>query len=226
MNTKQQIQNYLNASISDNEYRICHRAVKYISQLEKLNSVIPAEKWRNFSIRRMLGSGTLSSSKETKSWDEVNQYIHQRISTGQPPTFQDAQNINRLIHPENSGEIRKCYSVGSDTKYLHPNLINEFINNFESFLLRAVESKDSEEAIMNAFLCYSFGSTIHPFEDGNGRTFRSLADWILLQNGLLPVTFGNAVQARVAIGMNTQIPKRSDLLERYLQGLLVCPSKA
>jgi hypothetical protein len=33
--------------------------------------------------------------------------------------------------------------------------------------------------------------SIHPFEDGNGRTARLLADWLLQRSGLPPLGFGD-----------------------------------
>ncbi|MBK6693316.1 MAG: Fic family protein [Myxococcales bacterium] len=54
-------------------------------------------------------------------------------------------------------------------------------------------------AIWGAALLYQWLVSVHPFEDGNGRTARLAADWLLGEHGHLPMGFGAPGDTFVAL---------------------------
>jgi hypothetical protein len=52
--------------------------------------------------------------------------------------------------------------------------------------------------IVEAALATRWLVTVHPYRDGNGRTSRLLADWILGAAGYVPASYANPVEAFVA----------------------------
>lgn len=66
------------------------------------------------------------------------------------------------------------------------------------------------------------GISIHPFADGNGRTCRLIADFILLKSGLLPACFDNETKnmmvfPRIEPDMNHNTTSASNLMINALQ---------
>jgi Fic family protein len=69
---------------------------------------------------------------------------------------------------------------GADYVPPHPSRLHEYLNHFLEFTNR----KDLHPLVVAAF-SHAYFETIHPFEDGNGRTGRVLIQMILHQSGFL-----------------------------------------
>jgi hypothetical protein len=82
-------------------------------------------------------------------------------------------------------------SAGGSFKhhYFHPEQVGGALADMEQWLHKALASNMSRVEVaaraMQRFV------SIHPFADGNGRTARALADWVLKSGGLPPATFEN-----------------------------------
>ena len=51
-----------------------------------------------------------------------------------------------------------------------------------AFLTRANDAGDKTDAVLRAALAHLWFVTIHPFDDGNGRIARAVADWALARS--------------------------------------------
>lgn len=64
----------------------------------------------------------------------------------------------------------------------------------------AVRAREADvHPIAAAALAQQWITSAHPFDDGNGRTARLLADWILARNGYPPATYARPAAALIAI---------------------------
>lgn len=216
MNTKEQLLEYLNGRINESEQKLQQEYLTIFQELAQKSTNISPEKLRKLSIMRIFGSGTLNSNQFMERWDQLNQFIHHKIAIGETPTMQAAQAINTILYPEHNGEIRQMYSRGGEKQYISPKDLPLFQDHFEQFLLKV---PSNNLPLWNAFMLYTWGVTLHPFLDGNGRTFRACADWLLLQENLLPVTYTNEIDAHVAISSNTKLPNREKMFLRFLSAV-------
>lgn len=74
----------------------------------------------------------------------------------------------------------------------------EVPNAFAEFFVW-LRAQHGNSPLVTASRAYQKLVSIHPFWDGNGRTSRQVMDWILLEHGYPPATFGERWQAFVAI---------------------------
>jgi Fic family protein len=61
-----------------------------------------------------------------------------------------------------------------------------------AFLPWANDSGDRMDAVLRAALAHLWFVTIHPFDDGNGRITRAIADWALARSENSPQRFSRA----------------------------------
>jgi Fic family protein len=84
-----------------------------------------------------------------------------------------------------------------------------------AFLAWANDSGDKTDAVLRAALAHLWFVTIHPFDDGNGRIARAIADWALARSENSPRRF---------YSMSAQIRQEHDdyyeMLERTQKGTL------
>ena len=84
-----------------------------------------------------------------------------------------------------------------------------------AFLAWANDSSDKTDAVLRAALAHLWFVTIHPFDDGNGRIARAIADWALARSENSPQRF---------YSMSAQIRQERngyyDILERTQEGAL------
>ncbi len=217
VNSLDDILKYLSAPLSSEELSLEASAREFADKSqEEINRVAQdpsfQNKWREFSIGRMFGSGNLSKGEGAKEWDVMNQFIHQKILLGENPSLDAICKINAIVSQKEGGIIRDCYSFAGDKEFIKPSDLPFFLRAFEESFLK----KLGANPLFEAFMIYTWGTTLHPFKDGNGRTFRGCSDWILLGGGLLPVSFSSSVSAHVAVSQNTLLPKRSQKFSQFL----------
>ena len=73
--------------------------------------------------------------------------------------------------------------------------------------------------LKKAFEIYLSIVTIHPFVNGNGRTARLAADWILMSSGYLPVCFDSPIQSHVAVTLNQPLRNREVSYCKFLSAV-------
>jgi Fic family protein len=84
-----------------------------------------------------------------------------------------------------------------------------------AFLAWANDSTDKTDAVVRAALAHLWFVTVHPFDDGNGRIARAVADWALARSENSPQRF-YSMSAQIRQERNDYY----DILERTQQGTL------
>jgi Fic family protein len=84
-----------------------------------------------------------------------------------------------------------------------------------AFLAWANDSTDKTDAVLRAALAHLWFVTIHPFDDGNGRIARAIADWALARSENSPQRF-YSMSAQIRQERNDYY----DILERTQKGTL------
>jgi Fic family protein len=84
-----------------------------------------------------------------------------------------------------------------------------------AFLAWANDSTDKTDAVVRAALAHLWFVTVHPFDDGNGRIARAIADWALARSENSPQRF-YSMSAQIRQERNDYY----DILERTQQGTL------
>lgn len=219
VNSEKEILDYLSWPITTLEIELIEKFHREIKKYTFDPAQVTPKDWKEFSIRRIFGSGSLGQGQEIETWDQVNLYIHKKISENATLELESFKEINTILRPENSGEYRKTFCRGGEKCFLRPEDISFFLHQFDQFILKKGEDI-SGGVIWLAFMVYSWGISIHPFVDGNGRTFRSSADLILMKASYLPLTYLNNIEAHVAVVRNIELPIRSKVFQRFLNGIL------
>jgi|GEM_PF-4683044 len=162
-------------------------------QIKQLNNV------------RCAGSQTLQANPVARErWETADRLIMQWAEQKVPLTLEKIAEINRLIDPVSAGIYReigdeitpggnfvKCYLLG--------HLVSEQMSQFLSKLELALQLVERRKINPIEFTArhYQFAISIHPFKNGNGRTCRFVADYLLRRCKLPPAAWGTDVDAAV-----------------------------
>jgi Fic family protein len=84
-----------------------------------------------------------------------------------------------------------------------------------AFLTWANDTADKTDPVLRAALAHLWFVTIHPFDDGNGRIARAIADWALARSENSPQRF-YSMSAQIRLGRNEYY----DILEQTQKGTL------
>jgi len=116
--------------------------------------------------------------------------LHQLLTNSQDYTEVDDQFGNRVLTPLRKGEfkIAENFPKRDEKKYLYCP-VAQTQQEMEKLidLYNSEQLKDVHVIIKAAWFHHVF-STIHPFQDGNGRMARLLASLVLIQENLFPLT--------------------------------------
>ena len=216
VNSNKTILSYFSEGLNKNEELGLAQALEQIELRARSRCYVSKQGWREFSVRRLFGSGSLSHRQGLSHWDRLNEYIYTNISEGVSPDIPALKIMNSIICPLAGGRIRTCESRGGEKKFIRQLDLPLFLDKMQ----KEVFEPSEVHPIWQAFQLYSWGVTLHPFIDGNGRTFRAAADWVLLQNGYLPLTCRSSVAAHVAVCRNVALPERSSRFANFLAGLM------
>ena len=99
------------------------------------------------------------------------------------------------------------------------------------FLAWANDSGDKTDAVLRAALAHLWFVTIHPFDDGNGRIARAIADWALARSENSPQRF-YSMSAQIRHERNAyydileQTQKRSSDVTPWMEWFLACLGRA
>ena len=107
-----------------------------------------------------------------------------QLAAGQSLSLASILELNRSL-TGSGGQMRTRRVLGECDGCLPPDFFEEAIQILEQDILAD---------LVRAGRVYISIATVHPFDDGNGRTARLAADWILLQHGWLPRSFQSAQQ--------------------------------
>jgi hypothetical protein len=146
--------------------------------------------------KRLLASNTLRRSNpvERQAWDDANRWLHERVQQEPAPPWSvgELSTLNAIL-TGTAGALRDgpLYSCGQP--YLAPSEVRGELADLEQHV-----SETHRDPALVAATMYIAVVTIHPFENGNGRTARLAADRVLLASGHLPLCFLSPIASHVA----------------------------
>lgn len=152
-----------------------------------------APKWEALAAWRLLASNSLRAKGSTgrAGWDAANAVLATTLEREEAPCFAVATRFHEALRAADSG-LRTSDIFAADERYLDASDVAEEVGALDVALASA---RDGLEA---AFRAYVGVVTIHPFANGNGRTARLLADYILMKDAWLPLCFASPIASHVA----------------------------
>lgn len=149
---------------------------------------------------RMATSETIDHS----AWFQAHQFLENNMLTKK----QDAQSFKELISQTNeiiTGEknLRNKIVTAGSQQFPSPSQVKTLWDNFCS-LIPSIKNPISKAGFIYQGIC-----SIHPFINGNGRTGRLVADFILMEEEFSPLIFPTPIAAFV-------IPTIEDLGKEHL----------
>lgn len=167
------------------------RARKTLAAFERELESFAEPKFPDLVNRRILASTSLSRKlQEREEWDRANAFVAQAIQEDRPLTLTSLQDLNARL-TNSQGEFRQVSVFGCDEEYLTPAAFEDAFAIFERL-------NSEEDVVLRAANLYIFTINVHPFLNGNGRTARLAADWVLLNNGFPALCFQTSIQSHVA----------------------------
>ena len=163
---------------------------------EKLSSFANPD-FEKLTRARILASNThLKEQSSLQKWDAANATLAEFISQ-ESPLLEIFQGINQSL-TDSQSELRDHRIFTCDEEYLEPEHVPAAVETLKGYS----EGFLKNSPLAFGFYLYLWGVTVHPFENGNGRTARLLGDYKLIQNGFLPMCFQSPVYSHVAITYN------------------------
>lgn len=146
--------------------------------------------------KRLLASNTLRASNERDrlAWDDANRWVHDLVQETPPPAWsiKELRRLNEIVTgSEGRVRVTPIYSCGLE--YMSPEAVPEELRNLELHT-----TTWGRHWALIAATTYISVVTIHPFDNGNGRTARLAADRLLLGAGYLPLCFLSPITSHVA----------------------------
>jgi len=133
-----------------------------------------------------IGGKSLKEHLEAINHTHALAYVSGLVADKTPLTETILLNIHKLIlqsiDNENAGKYRKKQVLISGAKHIPPQPFLVPIQ-MESFFIWYEENKEKLHPVLLAAELHERLVTIHPFNDGNGRTSRLLMNLVLLQHG-------------------------------------------
>jgi len=171
---------------------------------------------------RILASNSLKNREGLIGWDKANQYIFQQIANVEKITKNHLLKLNQLLNQHEVRQFRADEIYAAKWQYLENSYLEKAFEFFETNVLTIPHS------ILRSCEIYIWLVTLHPFDNGNGRTARIAADWSLMEQSYLPLCFDSSVASHVAvtIGDNTKDKKTSikKTLSAILRAYEICLS--
>lgn len=166
-------------------------------QRERTESLSPQE-WHAGLLRlspyRLRSSGTLKRGS-LEGWIAANTYVAEKVTAAQPPGEQDILLINAIIRQQTTASVRSVDVFIGPCKACAPEELPNFLAYFYKNIL---SSERHSHPLIAAALSRYWLVSLHPFEDANGRTSTMIADWLLLSQGYLPLSFERQLDAVIA----------------------------
>lgn len=174
-------------------------ARKRIDELKESLASAKSPRFNDLVTRRILASTSLSRKLEDREeWDRANAFIATSLAENRKFDILALKALNAIL-TRGAAEFRSIAVFAGQDEYLTASAIPESLAIFESFNVEA-------DSLLRAALLYIFVINVHPFANGNGRSARLAADWILLDHEYLPLCFPSSIQSHVAYAQNGHYP--------------------
>lgn len=157
--------------------------------------------WSSIELCRMQGSNTLINGIDKNSWQNGNRLLAKWIEANEAFDFQKINELNATLVPEHLGAFRDHPIYAAMGEFMDFQSLPRIKHYFDQVVFQPINCE--HEPVVRAAMIYQGLSTFHPFKDGNGRTARLAADFELIRNGYLPLSFENPFDGMCAIKSNT-----------------------
>lgn len=173
---------------------LAHEALGSLVALRSELADAPSPAYSSLAAWRLLASNSLAQrdAPGRAGWDAANALLADALDRGDAPSVALAMQLHAALGLGPS-KIRTSRIFTADEEYLPPDLVPRALELLDDALAATRDPVD------RAFRAYVGLVTIHPFENGNGRASRLLADHALLGGGLLPLCFASPVSSHVAL---------------------------
>jgi hypothetical protein len=152
-----------------------------------------APKWEALAAWRLLASNSLrvKGSPGRAAWDRANAALGAALGKDEAPSVALAVRFHDALEAGDTG-FRTFPIFAADERYLEAEAI--------ALELAAVDTAvaSARDGLEAAFRAYVALVTVHPFANGNGRTARLLADYVLMKDAWLPLCFASHIASHVA----------------------------
>jgi Fic family protein len=183
-----------------------------IEENSKIKNLTDEELILLVELRRKNSSTNRSESLKIKQkWMMALLYFQDTLNKDKFDLY-DLKKIHSLIHQgsiQNLIGFRDKAVFAGGRSFPSPSLLEKLM--YELFrTIDQIESPISQAAFSYQALC-----SIHPFEDGNGRVSRFLADFYLIRNGYSPLIFPSTCHGLIVSSKNRE-KKHIDSLNKIL----------
>lgn len=153
----------------------------------------PSPRYEALAAWRLLASNSLRAQNPSgrAAWDRANGLLAQALEADEAPSLALATRLHTALGTEDAA-LRTVRIFAADERYLDPEDVPALVRELDMALARA------HDALEAAFRAYVGVVTIHPFVNGNGRTARLVADYVLMKDAWLPLCFASPVASHVA----------------------------
>lgn len=194
----------LNSKFSESETSLIESLIQEIELHRGVSESLSPQEWQEglhrLSPYRLRSSGSLKSGR-LKGWVAANSYVSQKVVEGGTPTPTPADifHINSLMTENPQATVRSVDIFIGSHKACAPAHLSKFLSYFYENILPANEQT---HPLISAALTRYWLVSLHPFEDGNGRTSVMICDWLLLSKNYLPLSFERQLDAVIATFQN------------------------
>lgn len=231
----QSIKHTLSREVDPGIRRQCQSFIRShppISGIEKFQTTNPRG-YRDMMALRIKPSMTLSIGmksealryKAIKAWLQVEKMVAKWAGKEKNLTVDDLLLINKNldVESENPGKLRTIHRKVKQNfvkSYISPRFLKPEMDNFFSWLHETLEAcdKNLENPIVLAARAEQKLSSLHPFENANGRTGRMVMDYILQRFQLPPALIGDNCNNAV-FGLLPGNPGPTDVVKSVLEGI-------
>ena len=166
---------------------------------------------------RMLSSTSLrKGAAPIARWQEANIYIERQISTSEPIDFKKIISLNSILTGESACLRDRDITSKYGSKYCPIDDLKDSLIYLEKILGDKSMPPVNKAATVRWIIC-----STHPFYDGNGRTANLVADWILMEQEILPMNFSSQADNLIALYQKSIFKKdRMNAIRNTFEALL------
>lgn len=181
--------------ISEEDHLEINRLIQEIEKAKGQSDLLCPEEWnaglQRLSPYRLRSSGSLKRG-ELEGWIAANSFVANQGLQEKSPTPDDIVHINSLMMKDPEVSIRTVDIYIGPRKACSADKLPQLLTYFYSNVL---PTNNNYHPLIAAALTRYWLVSLHPFKDGNGRTSVMVCDWLLLNNGYLPLSFERQIDA-------------------------------
>ncbi len=167
----------------------------------------------------------LSEYLEAIDLNEAMNFLEELVARENKLTEFDLRQLHSLVlygtNRNNAGQYRRVNVMISGSQHILPDL-TIVAEKMHDFLQDYHLTYDSKHPIVGAAAFHQQLTFIHPFTDGNGRTARLCLNFLLIQNGYLPVIVKATQESRKEYIESLEIAHTENNLQPFVEFIKQC----